>query len=333
MTSPLRHVFWLMVGLGGWFFLPALQAQPSVPALPHAAGATPQTPPFPTMKSPVDSFRDLLAMKPEDRERELAGRPLEIRKRILAKLDEYEAMKPGDRELRLQITQLRWYMLRLVQMPPGARAPQLANLSAADQKSISDRLQKWDLLSADEQGKILKYEETMEQLEGQSLDAAAATNKVLAAVPTPARENALKNLDNFLQLPPEQRELMSASFQKFFELTDDERQKTIAALPPDEQLHLADALRLFQRLPKEERDQCLKALKKFATMSDTERREFLKNAQRWQELPPAERQAWRALINGSPPMPPLPPGFGYPPLPPIHLPLQVNLPVSTNSPP
>jgi hypothetical protein len=44
-------------------------------------------------------------------------------------------------------------------------------------------------------------------------------------------------------------------------------------------------------------------------MSNEDREEFMKNAQRWQKMSEAERQAWRDLVKQIAEMPPLPTGF------------------------
>ena len=47
---------------------------------------------LPRLQSPVDTFRELLAMSPIERRRSLTNRPPEVQKRILAKLREYEVL-------------------------------------------------------------------------------------------------------------------------------------------------------------------------------------------------------------------------------------------------
>ena len=59
-------------------------------------------------ESPVYFFRQLLAMTPQEREDYLTNRPPEIHERILAKVHEYLALEPDERELRLRATELRW---------------------------------------------------------------------------------------------------------------------------------------------------------------------------------------------------------------------------------
>ncbi len=149
MTPLLRRIFWLLLAMGmGPGFLTSLYSQvPAVLPPGRAAVKGVQMPPQPPIsKSPVDILRVLLAMKPAEQERYLSNRPPEIRKRFLAKIQEYEAMKPEDRELRLRATQLRWHLLPLMQTPATNRVAQLALIPEADRKLVSERLQQWDIL-------------------------------------------------------------------------------------------------------------------------------------------------------------------------------------------
>src|SRR5580700_2349213 len=52
--------------------------------------------PPPIPPSPMDYFRNLMAMSPEEREKTLAGKPPEIRARIMAKVIEYAALDPRE---------------------------------------------------------------------------------------------------------------------------------------------------------------------------------------------------------------------------------------------
>jgi len=323
MTTRLRHGLCLLALLGaGQLPCEMLQAQSPLPAASPSPAVQSLTinagdPPLPIAKSPVALFRELLAMKTGDRERTLANRSPEIRKRILAKLQEYEAMKPEDRELRLRMTDLRWHLLRLMALPPAERAQQLALLPEADRKPAGDRLQQWDRLTADEQGEILKYEATMEQFAGQNPETAA--KPLMPLVP-----DISINLNNYLRMPPEKRRQIYSGFQRFFELTEAEKQATLEVLPDHEREQVVSALRALQQMPASQRDQYLLAFKKFAGMSDADREEFQKNAGRWAALQPAEREAWRNLVNHVPPLPPLPSvpadEAGFPPLPPLPQP-------------
>src|SRR5690348_9606010 len=52
----------------------------------------------PPQHSPVDFFRQLLAMSPVERKNYLTNRPPEIRARILDKANEYLVLDPNERE-------------------------------------------------------------------------------------------------------------------------------------------------------------------------------------------------------------------------------------------
>ena len=303
----------LCLGLAG-----TLHAQLPVSS-PDRAVAAAQVPALPQLKSPVDQFRELLALPAAERASHLTNKPPALRQRILAKVAEYEAMKPDERELRLRSTQLRWYLMSFREAPISERKTQLAMVPEADRQVVKDHLDTWDKLPADIRQEILKYEKVME-----TVLLPGATNVNRMPPPVPNTEN-LKSINAFLQLPPEKRRQMYASFQEFFELSDAERERTIGALPPEERMQMTLALRKFDKLPKLQRDRCLKSFAKFSSMSEAERLEFLKNAERWRELPTAERQAWRDLINKVAPAPPLPPVLAFPPLPP-RASLQVNVP-------
>jgi hypothetical protein len=98
-------------------------------------------------QSPVDFFRQLLAMTPEEREEFLTNRPPEIRDRILAKVREYLALDPDERELRLRATELRWYLLPLLRESRGPIAPRAWRRSRTDLRElVASRLEQWSIL-------------------------------------------------------------------------------------------------------------------------------------------------------------------------------------------
>src|SRR5271170_8524159 len=106
-----------------------------------------RTPPPPPMaSSPVAFFRNLLAMTPGERADFLTNRPLAIRAGILVKVNEYEALDPDERELRLRATELRWYLMPLLQTGPTNRAEQLARVPDDLRDLVKDRLVQWDIL-------------------------------------------------------------------------------------------------------------------------------------------------------------------------------------------
>jgi hypothetical protein len=65
-------------------------------------------------------------------------------------------------------------------------------------------------------------------------------------------------------------------------------------------------LQSFEQMPPQQQAQCVNNYAKFAGMSTAERAEFLKNAERWSQMSPGERQTWRDLVQNVPEWPPLP---------------------------
>jgi hypothetical protein len=329
MRPLLRRIFWLLLGVSaGLFLVTSLAARDLAAPATRSPTATeadqpkpPALPALPVLKSPVDSFRELLAMTPAEREHFLANRPPESRKRILEKVREYEALKPDERALSLRMTELRWYLLHLIQTPPTNRAAQLAFVPEADRKLVQDHLQSWDSLSPQQQEEVLKYQVPM-----QAVSHPSVTNTVLVS----------NKLDDWNKLPGEQRQQMYDQFHRFFELTEAEKEQTLHVLSAAERGQMTRALKTFERLPQERRERCLGAFRRFAGMSEEERGQFLANAERWQEMSPADRESWRSLVSRLP-QPPMPPGFG-PPMPPSPLvPMPVRqtnrVPLATNSAP
>jgi hypothetical protein len=302
-----------------WWF--AFCAMMQLAVLPLFAGnstnppASTKSPSAPTnavaqARSPVDLFRQLLAMSPDEREKFLTNRTPEIRARILAKLTEYEALDADDRELRLRGTELRWYLEPLLREPPANRAARLTQVPDDLRELVGDRLQEWTILPPPLQEEFLENERTLAYFT--QLDPTKAT----LAMPEPGGHPALSDDDQarWDGLSENQRRQVTAQFSQFFELTPDEKQKTLNTLSDAERRQMEKTLQSFDQMPPTQRAECVSAFAKFASMDAQQRAEFLKNAARWSEMSPAERQAWRDLVVNVPQWPPLPPGL-LPPVP------------------
>src|SRR5262245_42712022 len=126
MMSHSRMLIRLVLAASGFLFsLPARAAEPVNAALvPGTNGVA--LPALPKLHSPVDTFRQLLAMSPGERRQYLTNRPPAAQKQILAKLHEYQLLKPEERELRLRATELQWYLMPLMSMPRTNRTARLA---------------------------------------------------------------------------------------------------------------------------------------------------------------------------------------------------------------
>jgi hypothetical protein len=283
-------------------------------------------PSLPSAVSPISFFRKLVAMDAAGREQALTNRPPEVRKLILAKVREYESLEPGERELRLEVTELCWYLRPLMSASATNRLAQLVVIPETYRKLVEGRLRKWDSLPSDVQKDLLTHEATIRyltEIEGRTDE---QRRKALEAIPPAGRTVLEQGIDKYSSLPEDQRRKMLARFKEYFELTAQEKQKALSTLPGPERGQIERMLRSFDNLPPDQRDQCIRSLGKFAGLSLAERQQFLKSAERWKLMSPSERQVWRVLVLELPPplppsLPPLPPrprsSFQPPPIPPV----------------
>lgn len=255
----------------------------------------------PLLPSPVAYFRQLLAMTPQERASSLTNRPAAVRERILAKVGEYLALNPNERELRLDATELRWYLLPLLHEPPANRDARLAQVPDNFRELIQSRLDQWDALPAESRQEFLDNEQTLRYF----------SHVDVATVPVPAPDQSHWNA-----LPEANRQKIIALFDQFSKLTPEEKQKTLGTLSAAERAQMDQTLQTFGKLPPAQRAQCVRAYTEFAGMSPQDRAEFLKSADRWAQMTPKERQAWRDLIAQVPLWPPVRPANIMPPQPP-----------------
>lgn len=241
----------------------------------------PPVPPPAILRSPVDAFRVLLVMPAADRKAQLAARPLEVRQRLLDKIREYQSLTPEERDLRLKATELQWYLKPLMTSGATNRAAQLRSIPESMREMVTVRLKQWDALPLSIQQLML-------------------TNHA-------GPEYFVSGRTNFPPLPPDLiRSRMLERYNRLFELTATEKEKVLATLSAVEQRQMEKTLQAYERLTANQRANCVQLFAKFSELSATERQEFLKNAERWAQMTPAERQAWRELVSTAPKIPPLP---------------------------
>ena len=108
-----------------------------------------------------DFFRQLVVMSPAERNNSLTNRSPEARARILAKVREYQALGPDERELRLRATELRWYLTPLLRSPATERATRLAQVPPDLRELAKTRLTQWDLLPPPLQQEFLANDKTL----------------------------------------------------------------------------------------------------------------------------------------------------------------------------
>ena len=312
---------------------PPLPAGPGSPTATNALSATGPAPKSPgrsrrskdhapedPSRPPMAFFRELLAMNPEQRQRALAEKSPESRKKLLDKVAEYESLSPADRELRLRTTELRWHVGFFIKTNPINRSEWLAKIPAQDRPLVGDRLKQWDLLSLEAQKEFIDNERFLHwlfQVQWDSITEQQRTN-LLTSLPHGFREHLEKSLAQWLARPQNERQQLVGRFHKFFELDEKEKARILQSISNSEREQMEKSLQVFERLPPSQRKQCIDSFRQFAHMSKAERDQFLKNAKRWEEMSPGERETWRHMVQEIPiSPPPLPPGLrNMPPLPP-----------------
>ena len=283
---------------------------------PAPSAASKPAPPAPRPQWPIAFFRNLLAMNPAEREQALTNYAATAQARILTKVQEYESLPPDERELRLRVTELHSYLRPLMNTPDTDRTAQLARIPEADRALVEGRLREWDKLAPEVQKELLEHEATLlylAQIEGRTDE---QRRIILTNIPPARREMLQRGIARWGAMSEEQRRDVLRRFSNFFELSTPEKEKALKTLSEAERRQIEKTLQVFGRLRPDQRAQCLRSFAKFASLSVAERQEFLKDAERWQQLSPGERQTWRELVRKMPPpLPPLP--HRPPPKPPL----------------
>jgi hypothetical protein len=302
-------------------------AQSAGPARPAARPAPPLVgkATFPNSKAdsrnPIDYFRELLAMNAEEREAALAEKSARDRDMLTARLKEYEALSPADRELRLRLSQLRFYLVPLMTKTPCERMAGLNAVPAEDRRLIEERLRRWDALSPELQREVLENEWMLHTVLRFEANTPAEQKAYLESLPQHVRAKMERRLSDWNALPADRRQRMLANFKGFFELNEREKAKLLSKLPATERVSTQRALQAFEKLPPDQRATCMKSLQKLMSWTPQQQAEWFKKADEWAKLSPAEQDAIRKLVTQMPPLPPgldkppLPPGFGEPPAP------------------
>ena len=301
------------------------QQAPPVPA-PLGPPLPPALPPLPPV--PLD-FRQLLSMPASEREKALAGRSPADRQIIEAKLKEYDALSPEEREMRLRAVQLRLYLRPLMQVAPSNRAERIAAIPEPDRDLINRRLANWDRLPGELQRELLENESALSALVHPDIALPRGSTGAPGLPPQqrPILEGAIERWN---ALPEEKRRQINEHFQSIFQLDDREKARFLEPLSEPERRQMLYTLRTFRGLTPAQREACLAGVHKFTELSAEERQTFLRNAELWQEMPPRDRQLWREIVARfriqRAPLPPMPP----PPLPRVPRPPESTL-VATNN--
>ena len=284
----------------------------ATPAATLPADARSALPPIP--RPTPGYFRALLALSSNELDAALARVAEPVREKLRMKLQEYAGLSPGEREARLRATELHWYLAPLMQMSPTNRAAQLNAIPAEYRSLVEERLRQWDALPPETRQIIRQNQWTFRHFVQLQSPPLPHPTHIVKPLPPPAREKLESQWNTWQALPPAKRERMCDRFRGYFELPPKEKERTLSALSDTQRRDMEDTLRAFEKLSPEQRRVCVASFREFADMNPDERIQFLSNAERWKAVSAAERRTWQMLVRT---LPPLPPGFAQPPLPPV----------------
>ncbi|MBL6763615.1 MAG: hypothetical protein ISQ14_01565 [Verrucomicrobiae bacterium] len=287
-------------------------------------GAATPLPPHPltdpgTYRSPLEFFRKLLVMDVPARDAELRKLSPGSRAALQGKIAEYAALSPGERELRLRATELRYFLRPLLGIGSELRGRAVAVMPEEFRALVAARLDQWDRLDAATRKAILDNEwMLLGVLRIGPQFAATAVSAESARGDATALQERLRAWQGLSVA--KQAELLER-FNRFFSLNAREKEQVFERLPEYQRIKVFATIEEIRELPEGERLACMDALRRFVDMNAIERATLIRNAELWRGLSGTERQAWRMVVQKFPPMPPgiemppLPPGFHAPPAP------------------
>ncbi len=289
-----------------------IHAGPPAPAPTTPAAASPAVPSVPPdSASPSAVFRKLLHATPAERNAWLEVRPPQIRELVTAKLGEFSRLTPIERELRLEVAELEFFLTPLLRAAPEDRSRLLARIPMQKRSLIDLRLKVWDSLGPDARKELLESQQSLAYfVRSERVDSQRLTD-TLGTVPPPVRAEVEAQFARWAALQPEERARKTALFERFYDLSSAERARTLRQLSDDERQRMKEAMAQLDALEPQEREHCLQAARQFAALSTAERAEFMANAARWKAMKPTEQAAWKALVDhldlavlNRPPIPP-----------------------------
>jgi len=257
----------------------------------------PPPPKPPARKSPTDLFRELLAKSSADRAAFLAGRSPAARELIESKLREFEALPPDQRELRLRVAELQFYLSPLLRASAEERSRLLGNAPVEIRPLLDKRLQTWDATPKARQQALLDSETALSKFIRFQTSDPAALPQVLRSVPAEQRTELEAQWRRWTALNPDQRAQQTSDFQQFLELRPAERERVLRRISSAERSQMEATLERFRELPPGQRERAVNGFRRFLDMPPAERALFLENAAQWERLSPAEREAWRRVVE------------------------------------
>lgn len=271
-------------------------------------------------QSPVTKLRELLRAAPAEREGMLSNRTARQKELIEDGLRRLGDLAADERELRLRVMEMRYYLLPLMKMAPAKREPVLEEIPRGSRSLVVDRLKVWDLLPEALRDEVLEFGGGADYYARLERSTPTQRMGMLEQVPVAQRARVEAKLARWATLGPDERAKLQDRFKQFFDLSETEKNKTLELVAAAEVDWVRRSIQSFEALPPQHREDCLSALEKYSKLTADQRARFLRNAERWRAMPESQREAWREVMTRVPPMPPV---DRLPPLPPVRPSLDV----------
>lgn len=301
-------VLLMAVGLAQPDSSPTGTRPPAVPPRPPVASLAPD-PPHPS--TPVDNFRRLLAAGETERQAVLGDRSPAQREYLVGQLAEFDSLTPAEREARLRLLELRYYLGPLLVDASQGRTNQFLLVPPAYRAAVRDRLLAWESLSSALRAELIEDHAALRRLLLFPGAVAAPDPAGTGSLAPPDRARFDRAVARLRDMGTGERQALAEHLHRFFQFSDAEQQRALAQVDAGPRARLEQLVAELDGLPASEREQCLESLKRFARLSLPEQERFLRNALRWAAMSPEDRQVWRQVHANLPPIPPeIPPSPG-----------------------
>ena len=253
-------------------------------------------------------------MAPAQREEVLTTRSEKQRTYLRARLAEFDALSPAEREIRLRLIELRAALMPLLLAAPGDRAKLLRQVPDVQRELVEAQLRVWDDLPAARLEQLLAR-----RADGPAFAPLPPDPPVELRPPTTAsaaaarRSRGEEGLAVWRSLSAEQQSRATQQLTRLLALPPRQQEAVMADLPEAQRASVTRMVASLGRLSVVDRERCLASFQRFAAMSPAQRHRFWANVDRWETLAPEERRAWRTFTAT---LPPSPPGLQSPPPPP-----------------
>ena len=267
-------------------------------------GTPPQRPPAlppptpPPVVNPVRRFQELWKLDAGGREAALTGKTEWQQRYLRERLAEFDTLAPTEREVRLRLMELRYYLLMLVRTPPDQRTERLKEVPAKDRDLLAERLQDWERLPANQQKELIENETMLSHLSWFETGSAEQREASLRAWSPQTRQEFEADLYRWRGLQQAERERMTRNFNRFFDLSN--RQKQESTLD-----RVSEADRANVSVPWPRLNNCLDRPVQVPRGAQSVRWNdggrtipvSLQNAARWQSMSPEEKRVWRQVAT------------------------------------